>query len=94
MQFVEPYTHEVVSKITTKGQITLPVEIRRLLGVDFGDQIAFVIKNEQVEVVPRGSVVARTAGALKSNNLFLSAKAMRKQAEQAIAQESVERMGS
>ena len=34
---------EVVSTITSKGQITVPVEVRRRLGLSTGDKLAFVI---------------------------------------------------
>ena len=34
---------ELVSTITTKGQVTIPVEIRRLLGVASHDEIAFLV---------------------------------------------------
>jgi antitoxin PrlF len=37
---------EVVSTITSKGQITLPVEIRRHLGLDTGDKLAFVVDED------------------------------------------------
>ena len=30
-----------IAKITSKGQVTIPVEIRRLLGVKPGDKLAF-----------------------------------------------------
>jgi AbrB family looped-hinge helix DNA binding protein len=34
---------EIISTITSKGQITIPVEVRRQLGVSEGDKITFVI---------------------------------------------------
>lgn len=34
---------EIVSTITSAGQITLPQEVRRALGVEVNDQVAFVI---------------------------------------------------
>jgi AbrB family looped-hinge helix DNA binding protein len=34
---------EIVSTITDKGQVTIPAEVRRLLGVEGGDKLAFVI---------------------------------------------------
>ncbi len=37
---------EVVSTITSKGQVTLPVEVRRHLGVGATDKTAFVISDE------------------------------------------------
>lgn len=36
---------EVISTITSKGQITLPLVIRRHLGVDYKDRVAFVVES-------------------------------------------------
>jgi AbrB family looped-hinge helix DNA binding protein len=38
----------LVSKITTKGQATIPVEVRQLLKVAPGDHIAFKVEGDQV----------------------------------------------
>lgn len=35
---------ETVSTISTKGQVTLPIRVRRHLGVDPNDKVAFVIE--------------------------------------------------
>lgn len=40
------------SKITSKGQITLPIKVRRLLGVKEGDSVVFDV-NETGEVLVR-----------------------------------------
>jgi antitoxin PrlF len=37
---------EIVSKITSKGQVTIPVEIRKQLGLDTGTKIAFVVDED------------------------------------------------
>ena len=37
---------EVVSTITSKGQITVPAEVRRHLGVSTRDKLAFVIGDD------------------------------------------------
>ena len=34
---------EIISTITSKGQITLPAKVRRHLGLDAKDKVAFVI---------------------------------------------------
>ena len=39
------------AKITSKGQITVPVEIRRSLGVKSGDKIRFVEQESGIGVV-------------------------------------------
>jgi AbrB family looped-hinge helix DNA binding protein len=38
------------SKITSKGQITIPIEVRRLLGVREGDRLLFESDNEGVRI--------------------------------------------
>jgi AbrB family looped-hinge helix DNA binding protein len=40
------------AKITSKGQITLPLEIRRLLGVQAGDKVLFESGGNGVRVRP------------------------------------------
>lgn len=37
---------EIISTITSKGQVTIPVEIRRYLGLKTNDKIAFVIASD------------------------------------------------
>lgn len=34
---------EIVSTITSKGQVTIPAEVRRHLGIGQGDKLSFVI---------------------------------------------------
>ena len=84
---------EVHSTVTTKGQVTIPVEIRRMLQVKPHDHVAFVVEDEKVRLVKGESVVARTAGALKQDTPPLSAKELREVAEEAIAKEAASRMG-
>jgi antitoxin PrlF len=41
----------VTAKVTSKGQITIPVEVRRSLGVKAGDKVRFERKNGGFRVV-------------------------------------------
>lgn len=52
------------AKITSKGQITVPVEVRRILGVKAGDRLLFESDGEGVRLRPvRGeSVFAKYCG--------------------------------
>ncbi len=56
---------ETQSTITSKGQITLPIEVRKHLGVHTGDKVSFVIEDSgKVTVkVPKYPTVASMAGA-------------------------------
>jgi AbrB family looped-hinge helix DNA binding protein len=75
--------------VSSKGQVTIPVEIRRILGVEAQDKVAFVVDGDSVRVVPlSGSVVERTAGALRSRKRARSAEELRVAAEEAIAAEA------
>ena len=82
---------EIVTIITRKGQTTIPIEIRRALGLKEGDKISFVLDGNQARLERAGSIVARTAGMLKSEQPRLTAKELRRVAEQAIADETGER---
>lgn len=37
---------EFVATVTSKGQLTVPVAVRRKLGIDPGDRVAFVIDDK------------------------------------------------
>jgi antitoxin PrlF len=56
---------EITSTITSKGQVTIPVEIRRRLRLKRGDKVAFVItETGSVELrVPKYPSIASLAGA-------------------------------
>lgn len=85
---------EHVSVITRKGQITIPAEIRRAFSLNEGDKITFEVEEDRIHIAAhRGSVVERTAGALKSNIPMLSPEEERVAAEQAIANDVLKRTG-
>jgi AbrB family looped-hinge helix DNA binding protein len=52
------------AKITSKGQITVPIEVRRLLGVRAGDRLLFESDSNGVHIRPvrSESVFAKYAG--------------------------------
>jgi AbrB family looped-hinge helix DNA binding protein len=40
------------AKITSKGQITIPIEVRRALGIGAGDSLIFEKKGTEFRVLP------------------------------------------
>ncbi|MBI2887836.1 MAG: AbrB/MazE/SpoVT family DNA-binding domain-containing protein [Chloroflexi bacterium] len=84
---------EYLSTVTVKGQVTIPIAVRRLLGIDPHAKVAFVVEDGTVRLTCAGSVVQRTAGALKGGKLALSAEDLRAEAERAIAEEAEDRSG-
>jgi antitoxin PrlF len=83
---------EQLTVVTRKGQVTIPADIRRALGIKEGDKVAFVLEDKQVKLTRKGSVVEQTAGALKSDIPALTPQEEREAAAQGIAEEAIERM--
>jgi antitoxin PrlF len=65
---------EIVSTITSKGQVTIPVEVRRHLGLNQGDKLAFVIGDSgTVELhAPKYPTVASLRGRVATLDRDLS----------------------
>jgi AbrB family looped-hinge helix DNA binding protein len=84
--------NERFSVVTRKGQITIPADFRKALGLKEGDKVALSLEQGEVKLSRTGSVVAATAGALKSDMPALSPEEERRAAEQAIADDVIERM--
>jgi AbrB family looped-hinge helix DNA binding protein len=82
---------EQTTLVTRKGQVTIPIAIREALNIKEGDSVVWEMEKGQVRVRRGSSVVARTAGILKSDRLFLTAEEERAAAEQAIAEEVEQR---
>jgi AbrB family looped-hinge helix DNA binding protein len=62
---------EIDSTVTSKGQITIPVSVRRQLGIDPGDKLTFAVaKSGEVNLrttrYPTVASVRGAAGALKT----------------------------
>jgi antitoxin PrlF len=65
---------EIISTVTNKGQVTIPAEVRKYLGIKTNDKIAFVIDQEGVVrlKVPRNTNIASLRGAAGSLSKPLS----------------------
>lgn len=53
-----------VTRVTRKGQMTIPVEFRRDLGIDAGDSVAVERDGDKLVLRRTGSMTERTYGAL------------------------------
>ena len=91
---------ELIAVVTRKGQVMLPAELRCALDLKQGDRVAFSLPNRRtgsatVRRAParRESVVERTAGMLASDQPALSPEEEKAAAEQASAEDAIERMG-
>ena len=54
------------STLTTKGQVTIPVELRKRLGLHPGDQVGFVVEDGEVRLVRREQRIESAFGICKA----------------------------
>ena len=57
------------STLTTKGQVTIPAELRKRLGLHPGDQVGFVVEDGEVRLVRRERRVEAAFGIVKAKVL-------------------------
>jgi AbrB family looped-hinge helix DNA binding protein len=58
------YVNEFTSSVSPKGQITLPQEIRRRLGVKPRDRVTIRLDGDEIKVTPLKSIVDEIAGSV------------------------------
>ena len=56
----------IITSISTSGQITLPAEVRRLLGVKARDKVAIEIDDHDVRILPLKYTLETAAGSVRS----------------------------
>ena len=81
---------EILSVVTRKGQITLPAEIRKSLGIKEGDKVAISLgDSEKAPVIlrPMHSVATATFGAVEPRKRPEDFQELRRQFEEGIAEE-------
>ncbi len=53
------------SVVTQKGQVTIPVEIRRALGIKANDRVTFIIDQDRVCIEPIAESIETIFGAIE-----------------------------
>jgi len=79
---------ELTAKITSKGQVTIPVAVRRKLGVTGGERVAFVFRRPGEVIFRRaGSASVSSCGVLvgKTNGKVASSGDIRRSAAEGAA---------
>jgi AbrB family looped-hinge helix DNA binding protein len=77
------------SAVTIKGQATIPLAVRRLLGIEPHDRVVFIVEEGSVRIESTVSAVERTAGIFKNRGPVLSDAELKEAAMQAIAEAAV-----
>ncbi len=67
---------ELYSKITSKGQVTIPFSIRKSLNLEVGSKIEFINKGDHFIVLPLNKSVTSLKGILPKPDKALSCDEM------------------
>jgi antitoxin PrlF len=75
------------SRMTSKGQVTVPAELRRELGLKPGDRVEFVRENGSIQVRKAESIVERLVGAVHGRGTPLDADDIHRIVEEGVTEE-------
>lgn len=80
------------STVTTKGQVTIPAEIRKALGLKPGDRVSFGLEDHGIRVEPAKGSVRAGYGAAKLTRKFKSIKQLRKETREWVSEQALKEM--
>jgi antitoxin PrlF len=67
----------VLSTVTSKGQITIPIELRRAVGLETGAQVEFIVNTRhRIELVPRHADLRALRGSVPAPRPAVGVPAM------------------
>lgn len=81
---------EIAATITSKGQVTVPVEIRRALGLRQGDKVVFQLEGREVRLATSSS---RLAAGYRSIPALAPSRSWQ-EVEELVADEQAERFAA
>ena len=76
------------TRLTTKGQVTVPAEIRRALGLKAKDKVRFEMEDGEVKLKLASSAVLASYGAFKTEGRPKDWKELREEFEIGVAEEA------
>jgi antitoxin PrlF len=72
---------ETSSTLTSKGQATIPAEIRKLLALKSGDRVGFLVKDNEVILVPLNKSLSDLKNILPKPSITVSIEEMNRAIE-------------
>ena len=85
---------EIITRITGGGQITLPAEVRRILGVRPRDQVAFAIEDGEVRLVSVRYTLESAGGSVQPATSTKDLDELLEEAKEEMAERQVAKLRS
>jgi antitoxin PrlF len=83
---------ERLATITAKGQVTIPAEIRKALGLKPGGKIAFILNQGEVKLEPSSSMLRTGFGAVRPRKKPEDFKELRGEVQKRVAWKAEEEL--
>ena len=83
---------ESLATITTKGQVTIPAEVRKALGLKPRDKVVFTLSEGEVKLEPSSSTLRAGFGAVKPQRMPEDFRRLRGKAREWVARKAEEEM--
>jgi AbrB family looped-hinge helix DNA binding protein len=85
---------QIITTVTRGGQVTLPAEVRRMLGVKPLDKVAFTIEDKEVRLVPVEYTVESAAGSVSPSARTSEVEERIEEAKEELAASLVEKLNA
>ena len=85
---------ELITTMTQRGQVTVPAEVRRLLGLKPRDKVAFEIEDDKVQILPASFTLESAFASVKPATHTKNLKAISRAARDERATEEIRKLGS
>ena len=83
---------EITTTITSRGQVTIPAQVRRLLGVQAKDKVTFTIDGERVHLTPAAFTLETAYGSVPGSKKPEDFKKMAQAAKDEKAEATVKKL--
>ncbi|HEU5374573.1 MAG TPA: type II toxin-antitoxin system PrlF family antitoxin [Ktedonobacteraceae bacterium] len=80
---------ELETTLTQKGQVTIPLEIRRLLGLEPHDRVRFEIEGDTVRITKAESKILQGYKSVTPRNIPEDFRVVREEFEKGVAEDVV-----
>ena len=85
---------EITTTITQRCQVTIPAEVRRVLGLKPRDKVAFTIQDREVRLMPVSFTLESAFGSVKPSQEPEDFKEVSRAAKDAKAEETLQEMSA
>lgn len=85
---------DTTATVTAKGQVTIPAEIRRALGIRPHDRVRLELSDGRLTLRREPDGIERFKGIVPASGLSMSAEELREAFEEGVAKDVVKRMRS